>query len=87
MIIKFEKIGIAIIPNTPKSQITKATAATLLNGPGRRSISQIIKRKIKISQRLMDLAPRWTKGNLRAKRGPYPKNQNIIRIKSITVNI
>lgn len=75
-----------MIPRYPKSQITKAMTAIDRATPGRESISQIINRKIKISQRFTCKLFIEKRGTRRTSKGPYPINQKIISSISIRPN-
>ena len=85
--IKLENMGIAITPNVARSQRSRTIAAIVLKGVGRRSISQMMRRNISISQSVMKRGPKGNKGNLKSSIGPYPKNQSSIKTISIVVNI
>ncbi len=79
--------AIAITPNTANIQSIKTIDAISRNGPGKIPISQIIKKNIRRSQRVITrfMKLRTGKGNTAV--APYPSSQKIKSKTKIKISI
>lgn len=85
-----ERPAVAKIPSTERTHSKSNTEATARNGPGKIPITQIITKKMRISHKVTKWLfneKRTTLGTETPDMGTYPKNQSIIRIITIAINI